>query len=91
MAFEVPDTITMQNAPAALAAGESALEAGERVFDFSGLEKADSSALAVCLAWMRGAQKRNLIIDFTHLPPALEQLAGVYGVTELLHRHRRSS
>lgn len=91
MSFRVPASIVMSNAPAALAAGEAALEAGERSFDFASLTEADSSALAVCLAWMRAAHKRNLLIDFLNLPHPVERLAAVYGVTELLSRHRRSA
>lgn len=52
--------------------------------DFSGLEKVDSSAVSLMLAWMREAQLNKASLRFTNVPDNLSSLAKLYGVAELL-------
>lgn len=53
--------------------------------DFSGLQAADSSALAVMMALRRrAAEAHHHRLVFQGLPPGLLALAHVYGVDELL-------
>jgi len=56
--------------------------------DLSGLERADSSALAALFALRRRAHAERRRLHFEHLPPALASLARVYGVDELLDAAR---
>lgn len=76
--------LTMDNARGLLAAGRSALQAGEQVFDFSAVTEADSSAIAVMLGWLRSAEVTRSKIKFAHIPTGVRSLAELYGVTELL-------
>ncbi|MBS1169440.1 MAG: hypothetical protein H6R01_358 [Burkholderiaceae bacterium] len=82
--FDAGLSLTMADAPRALAEGLRALEAGETVFDLARVEALDSVAVALLLAWQRAARARGVEIKFHHLPPALGSLAELYGVTELL-------
>ena len=49
-----------------------------------GIQQADSSALSVCLSWLRFAQKQNVRLCFTDIPEELHALAKVCGISELL-------
>ena len=50
----------------------------------SGISQADSSALSVCLSWLRFAQNHNIRLCFTDIPRELHALARVCGISELL-------
>ena len=76
--------MTMANARGLLAAGCSALQPGEQVFDFSQVTEADSSAVAVMLGWLRAAGSSRSTVKFAQIPAGVRSLAELYGVTELL-------
>ena len=80
------DALTFQNAQAALEQGCAALSAGETVFDLGGVRAADSSALALMLAWQRRAQAQGRVLKFINVPAGVDALAKLYGVEELLGR-----
>jgi len=54
------------------------------VVDAGSLSRFDSSALAVLLACRRQAQVLGRAFYVRDLPPRLRQLAGLYGVAELI-------
>ncbi|MCC7326679.1 MAG: STAS domain-containing protein [Burkholderiales bacterium] len=54
------------------------------VVDLAGLAHVDSAALAVLLALKRRAVGERRPLEFVALPPALDSLARMYGVDELL-------
>ena len=54
------------------------------VADAGSLSRFDSSALAVLLACMRQAQALDRAFYVRGLPPRLRQLAGLYGIAELI-------
>ena len=78
--------LTMANASGLLAAGRSALQPGEQVFDLGAVSEADSSALAVMFGWLRAAEILRSTVKFAHIPAAVEALADLYGVADLLPR-----
>jgi len=80
------DALTFQNAPAALEQGCAALAAGETVFDLGGVQSADSSALALMLAWERRARAQGRMLKFVNVPANVDALAKLYGVDELIGR-----
>jgi phospholipid transport system transporter-binding protein len=57
---------------------------GPAVFDFSGVTRVDSSALALLLAWLRRAKARGSAVELRALPEPLLALARLYGVDTLL-------
>ena len=65
-------------------AGESALASGARVVDLAKVTDADSSAVAILLAWVRAAQEREQDISILGTPDNIRSLATLYGVAELL-------
>jgi len=54
------------------------------VADATNLSRFDSSALAVLLACRRQAQALGRAFYVRGLPPRLRQLAGLYGIAELI-------
>jgi phospholipid transport system transporter-binding protein len=65
----------------AMLAGETGAEV---VADASALREFDSSALAVLLACRRQVRAAGKEFSVRGLPPRLRQLAGLYGVQDLL-------
>jgi phospholipid transport system transporter-binding protein len=78
------DALTFQNAPAAMEQGCAALAGGETVFDLGGVQSADSSALALMLAWQRRAQAQGRKLTFINVPANVDALARLYGVDGLI-------
>jgi phospholipid transport system transporter-binding protein len=52
--------------------------------DFSQLDKVDSSAVSLMLAWLREAQRNKIKLRFTNVPDNLMSLTKLYGVADLL-------
>ena len=78
------DALTFQSGRAALEQGCAAIAAGETVFDLGGVSAADSSAVAVLLAWQRRARKAKQRLTFINVPENVQKLAALYGVDQLL-------
>jgi len=80
------DALTFQSASGALEQGIAAIAAGETVFDLGGVSAADSSGVAVLLAWQRRARAANQRLTFINVPENVQKLAAVYGVDQLLQQ-----
>lgn len=78
------EALTFQSARAALEQGCAAIAAGETVFDLGGVKTADSSGVALMLAWLRKAQSRGQRLTFINVPQNLDTIARLYGVDGLL-------
>lgn len=64
--------------------GEAALLEGASVIDLTAVPEADSSAVAVLLAWTRIANERKQALAIVGVPEGVRSLAALYGVAELL-------
>lgn len=84
----LPARLTHAESPACLAGCEAALRrcaAGEPVeLDAAALQEFDSSAVALLLALVRAAREGGVELRLHALPPRLRELAGLYGVGDLL-------
>jgi len=82
----LPAQLTHEQAPACARMLVQALrgEPQQVVADASALQAFDSSALSVLLECRREAMAQGKQFSVLHLPPRLRELAGVYGVGELL-------
>jgi phospholipid transport system transporter-binding protein len=83
-ALQAFDTLTVQTARATMEQGLAAIKAGQTVFDLAAVKQADSSAVAVLLAWHRAARKAGTALSFINLPAGLISLAALYGVDAFL-------
>lgn len=76
--------VTMQSVPALAEQIPSMLNAGVRRIDFANVTVVDSAAVALALEWRRLATARNLPVTFLNLPETLQNLANLYGVTDVI-------
>jgi phospholipid transport system transporter-binding protein len=87
--FELPVTLTLAQAKAAVQAIEDALgqgrvEKGVFIIDASGLRDFDTAAIAVLLEARRLAQAAGRSLSVRGALPALVELSAIYGVNGLL-------
>jgi phospholipid transport system transporter-binding protein len=80
----VSGPLTLAQVAEALPQGNGAIGEGVRSVDLGGVSELDSSALALLLAWLREAKRRNAELAFSNLPQGLTTIARLYGVAELL-------
>ena len=76
--------LTLETVPGLASAAEKHLQQGARVIDFSGVTEIDSAAVALALEWLRQAAERKTGLRLANLPAAMQNLAKLYGVSELL-------
>lgn len=76
--------VTVATVPALLEAGAAQLREGVEIVDFAAVTEVDSAALALALAWLRAAHASGRTLRFASLPPAMQNLARLYAVDELL-------
>jgi phospholipid transport system transporter-binding protein len=82
----LPASLTIKDARAALRALEAAVDEGSGVLaiDASALRNFDTAAIAVLLELRRQAQAVGRTLSVRAAPPAMVDLAALYGVAELL-------
>lgn len=76
--------ITNANAMEVLDEGLRALRQGDFIVDLSGVERIDSSAIAIALKWKQEAQKLGGDLKFIHASENLKKLSDLYNVSSLL-------
>ncbi|MBT9567907.1 MAG: STAS domain-containing protein [Thiobacillus sp.] len=80
----VTGAVTVDTTGRVLRELQPALEQGVDTLDFSGVESADSSAIALVFSAMRQAQAAGRTLTCEGLPDSFRTLAELYGVSELL-------
>jgi phospholipid transport system transporter-binding protein len=82
----LPTSLTIKDARVALGALEPAVGEGSGAFevDASALQSFDTAAIATLLELRRQAQAVGRTLSVRAAPPAMIELAGLYGVAELL-------
>ena len=82
----LPPVLTLASVPRFVQGLKQSMlsEPAEAVLDASGLTEFDSSALAVLLECRRQALAAGKAFSVRGLPPRLRQLAGLYGVGDLI-------
>jgi phospholipid transport system transporter-binding protein len=76
--------LTLATVSALADAVQEHLRQGARVVDFRGVTEVDSAAVALALEWLRQAAQSNREVRLANLPAAMQNLAKLYGVSELL-------
>jgi len=83
-AWRFEGALTFDDAAQVFAASRAAPLPSSNVADFSGMTRADSSALAVVIALKRRAAAEGRALSVDYLPASLRSLAVVYGVENLI-------
>jgi phospholipid transport system transporter-binding protein len=78
------ESLTFSAGHLALDQGYAAIAAGESVFDLGGVKAADSTGVALMLAWQRKAHGIGQRLSFINVPKNVCALARLYGVDGLL-------
>ena len=76
--------VTLDTVAAMVGAVEGHLREGARVVDFREVTEVDSAAVALALEWLRQAEESKIALRLANLPAAMQNLAKLYGVSELL-------
>jgi phospholipid transport system transporter-binding protein len=80
----VSGRITLDTVPELLAAAAGHIASGVRRIDFAAATEVDSAAVALALEWQRQASGAGHALALEHLPQAMQNLARLYGVSDLL-------
>ena len=83
-AWRYQGALTLDNAADVMTAAEGLALPASGIVDLRGVAPADSAALAVVMALRRRAQAEGLTLHVANMPPALQSLAVVYGVDDLV-------
>ena len=76
--------VTIGTVSAHLAQVRALLVPGVAALDFAGVTEVDSAAVALALECLREARRRKLALSLANLPEAMQHLAELYAVAELL-------
>ena len=76
--------VTIATVSALLVQCRLLLAPGVAVLDFKGVSEVDSAAVALALECLREARRRGLSLSLANLPEAMQHLAELYAVSELL-------
>ena len=76
--------VTIGTVTALLTQLRAQLAPGVAVLDFEGVTEVDSAAVALALECLREARRRKLPLSLANLPDAMQHLAELYSVSELL-------
>lgn len=76
--------ITNANAMDVLKEGLNAIAQSDFTVDLAGVERIDSSAIAVALKWQQEAEKHGDTIKFINVSDNLKKLSELYNVSSLL-------
>lgn len=80
----VQGPVTIGTVSALLTEARALLVQGVAVLDFEAVTEVDSAAVALALECLREARARELALSLTNLPEAMQNLAELYAVSELL-------
>ena len=80
----VTGPLTMETVPKFTGVVDQHFRAGVTQIDFSAVTEIDSSAVALALEWQRIAAGNKVQLQLCNLPPAMLNLARLYGVSELV-------
>ena len=76
--------VTLDTVPGLVSAAEEYFQQRAGVIDFAGVTEVDSAAVALALEWVRQAERANIALRLVNLPTSMQNLAKLYGVSELL-------
>lgn len=84
----VDGPLGIETVRAVLQAASAACRDGVRVVDLAGVSSADSAGLALALELKREAEVAGRALTFTNVPQAMEELARLYSVSEMISGDR---
>ena len=80
----IEGAVTLDTVPGLIFAAEEHFRQGADVVDFAAVTEVDSAAVALALEWVRQSERANVALRLINLPTSMQNLAKLYGVSELL-------
>ncbi len=80
----VQGPITIGNVTAVIKQGDALFDHPDLVIDLAQVTEVDSSAVSMLLEWQRKACEHNQQLYFSNIPKNMNNLALLYGVSELI-------
>ena len=80
----VEGAVTFDTVTGLISGAEEHFRYGVDVIDFAAVTEVDSAAVALALEWVRQAERANVAMRLVNLPVSMQNLAKLYGVSELL-------
>ena len=80
----VEGPLGIETVPAVLREASAACRDGVRVVDLAAVSQVDSAALALVVELLREARAAGREVAFANLPPAMQKLAHLYAVSDLI-------
>jgi phospholipid transport system transporter-binding protein len=84
----VDGPLGFESVPAMIREASIACRGGVRVVDLAGVSSVDSAALAAALELIREARSEGRKLAFENLPQAMEKLARLYAVSDVIFGDR---
>ncbi|HLD84196.1 MAG TPA: STAS domain-containing protein [Coxiellaceae bacterium] len=83
--FHLQGQIGFDNAVALREQGERFISARQTItIDLTELQERDASIFSVLLCWHRFAKQKHCVIRFSNVPAAIERMAELFSLTNLL-------
>lgn len=82
--LSVKGAVTIDNVVTVMERGVVLFDREDLIIDLAQVTDVDSSAVSMLLQWQREALHRNRQIRFANVPPKLQSLIQLYGVSELI-------
>lgn len=76
--------VTFDTVTGLMPSAEEHFREGADAVDFAAVTEVDSAAVALALEWVRQAERANVALRLVNLPASIQNLAKLYGVSELL-------
>ena len=76
--------VTVDTVPGLIGAADEHFRQGAHTVDFREVTEVDSASIAVALEWLRRSVQGKAGLRLVNLPAAMQNLAKLYGVSELL-------
>jgi phospholipid transport system transporter-binding protein len=80
----IEGAVTLDTVPGLISAAEEHFRQDAHVIDFAAVTEVDSAAVALALEWVRQAERANVALRLVNMPISMQNLAKLYGVSELL-------
>ncbi len=89
--FDVSGAITFDNVVAISRQGDDLIRTAQEkkqeiAVDLANMQEQNAAALALLLAWLRTANKQDVMLVFKNLSNSLQRMVTAFGLTELIEK-----
>jgi len=82
--LKLKGAVTLDTVPGLISEAQEQIGKEITVVDFAAVTEVDSAAVALAIDWLRRAERANVALRLVNLPESMQNLAELYGVSDLL-------